>query len=116
MLKSEVIGREFLMEPVPPWPYKPRASCCLLQNGHPGPSSFVDEGARVLDVLQDRACVNTPFLALFTYGRDIAGRPIRPAAPDQGKQAHDLNFHGSKLATSYPQSRIVGDTEAIQKR
>ena len=42
-----------------------------------GAISFVDEGTeKVLDVLQERACVNTLFLAVFTYGRGIAGRQI----------------------------------------
>ena len=40
-----------------------------------GAISFVDEGTEeVLDVLQERGCVNTLFLAVFTYGRGIAGR------------------------------------------
>ena len=35
-----------------------------------GAVSFVDEGTeKVLDLLQERACVNTLFLAVFTYGR-----------------------------------------------
>jgi hypothetical protein len=42
-----------------------------------GAISFVDEGTeKVLDVLQERGCVNTLFLAVFTYGRGIAGRQI----------------------------------------
>lgn len=42
-----------------------------------GAISFVDEGTdRVLDILQERASVNTLFLAVFTYGRGIAGRHI----------------------------------------
>jgi hypothetical protein len=48
----------------------------------------VDEGTeKVLDVLQERACVNTLFLAVFTYGRGIAGRQIlgQPLS-DHGKQ------------------------------
>ena len=46
-----------------------------------GAVSFVDEGTeKVLDVLQERACVNTLFLAVFTYGRGIAGRQI-PGQP-----------------------------------
>src|SRR5256885_11407785 len=49
-----------------------------------GAVSFVDEGTeKVLDVLQERARVNTLFLAVFTYGRGIAGRQIpgQPLAP-----------------------------------
>ncbi len=51
-----------------------------------GAISFVDEGTeRVLDVLQERACVNTLFLAVFTYGRGIAGRQIPgQPLPDHG--------------------------------
>src|ERR1035438_5211961 len=46
-----------------------------------GAVSFVDEGTeKVLDVLQDRACVNPLFLAVFPYGRGIAGRQI-PGQP-----------------------------------
>ncbi len=70
-----------------------------------GAVSFVDEGAeRVLDILQERACVNTIFLAVFTYGRGIAGRqlPGQPL-PDHGKQEYDLNFHGGNYATVHPE-------------
>src|SRR6266480_6630303 len=61
-----------------------------------GAVSFVDEGTeKVLDVLQERASVNTLFLAVFTYGRGIAGRQIPGyPLPDHGKQEYDLNFHG----------------------
>jgi hypothetical protein len=70
-----------------------------------GAVSFVDEGTeRVLDVLQERGCVNTLFLAVFTYGRGIAGRqiPDQPL-PDHGTQEYDLNFHGGNFATPHPQ-------------
>jgi hypothetical protein len=52
-----------------------------------GAISFVDEGTeKVLDVLQERAFVNTLFLAVFTYGRGIAGRQIPgQPLPDHGK-------------------------------
>ncbi len=64
-----------------------------------GAISFVDEGTeKVLDVLQERACVNTLFLAVFTYGRGIAGRQIPgQPLPDHGKQEYDLNFHGGNF-------------------
>jgi hypothetical protein len=70
-----------------------------------GAISFVDEGTeKVLDVLQERACVNTLFLAVFTYGRGIAGRQIPgQPLPDHGKQEYDLNFHGGNYATPHPQ-------------
>jgi hypothetical protein len=70
-----------------------------------GAISFVDEGTeQVLDILQERACVNTLFLAVFTYGRGIAGRQIPGyPLPDHGKQAYDLNYHGGNFATPHPQ-------------
>src|ERR1700693_1618611 len=70
-----------------------------------GAVSFVDEGTeKVLDVLQERASVNTLFLAVFTYGRGIAGRQIPgQPLPDHGKQEYDLNFHGGNFATPHPQ-------------
>src|SRR5439155_22659685 len=46
-----------------------------------GAISFVDEGVeQVLDIVQERAKVNAIFLAVFTYGRGIAGRQI-PGQP-----------------------------------
>src|SRR5882724_4676616 len=70
-----------------------------------GAVSFVDEGVeKVLDILQERAYVNTLFLAVFTYGRGIAGRQIPgQPLPDHGKQEYDLNFHGGNFATPHPQ-------------
>jgi hypothetical protein len=70
-----------------------------------GAISFVDEGTeKVLDVLQERACVNTLFLAVFTYGRGIAGRQIPgQPLPDHGKQEYDLDYHGGNFATPHPQ-------------
>ena len=58
-----------------------------------GAISFVDEGTeKVLDILQERGGVNTLFLAVFTYGRGIAGRQIPGyPLPDHGKQIYDLN-------------------------
>jgi len=70
-----------------------------------GAISFLDEGVeKVLDIFQERASVNTLFLAVFTYGRGIAGRqvPGQPL-PDHGKQEYDLNFHGGNFATPHPQ-------------
>src|SRR5580698_4915676 len=82
-----------------------------------GAVSFVDEGTeKVLDVLQDRACVNTLFLAVFTYGRGIAGRQIPgQPLPDHGKQEYDLNFHGGNFATPHPEfykNTVLKDTRA----
>jgi len=71
-----------------------------------GAVSFVDEGVdRVLDTLQERASVNALMLAVFTYGRGIAGRqvPGQPL-PDHGAQRYDTNtFHGGDYATVHPQ-------------
>ena len=70
-----------------------------------GAVSFVDEGVeQALDILQKHGGVNTLFLAVFTYGRGIAGRqvPGQPL-PDHGKQEYDLNFHGGNFATVHPQ-------------
>ncbi len=70
-----------------------------------GAVSFIDEGTeKVLDILQERGAVNTLFLAVFTYGRGIAGRqvPGQPL-PDHGKQEYDLDFHGGNFATPHPQ-------------
>src|SRR5579864_3680687 len=82
-----------------------------------GAISFLDEGVeKVLDIFQDRASVNTLFLAVFTYGRGIAGRqvPGQPL-PDHGKQEYDLNFHGGNFATPHPQfykNTVLKDTRA----
>jgi hypothetical protein len=82
-----------------------------------GAISFVDEGTeKVLDVLQERAQVNTLFLAVFTYGRGIAGRQIPgQPLPDHGKQEYDLKFHGGNFATPHPQyykNTVLKDTRA----
>ena len=71
-----------------------------------GAVSFVDEGVEpVLDILQEKAPVNTLFIAAFTYGRGIAGRqvPGQPL-PDHGKQEYDTGtFHGGSYAAVHPQ-------------
>ena len=82
-----------------------------------GAISFVDEGTeKVLDELQQRGGVNTLFLAVFTYGRGIAGRQIPgQPLPDHGKQEYDLNFHGGNFATPHPQyykNTVLKDTRA----
>src|SRR5438045_1135733 len=82
-----------------------------------GAISFVDEGTeKVLDILQERACVNTLFLAVFTYGRGIAGRQIPgQPLPDHGKQEYDLNFHGGNFGTPHPQyykNTVLKETRA----
>jgi TAT (twin-arginine translocation) pathway signal sequence len=82
-----------------------------------GAISFVDEGTeKVLDVLQERGNVNTIFLAVFTYGRGIAGRQIPgQPLPDHGKQEYDLNFHGGNFATPHAEfykNTVLKDTRA----
>lgn len=71
-----------------------------------GAVSFLDEGTdKVLDIFQERAHINTLFLATFTYGRGIAGRqvPDQPL-PDHGKQEYDTDsFHGGNYATVHPE-------------
>jgi len=70
-----------------------------------GAVSFVDEGVEaVLDNFQQRAHINTLFVATFTYGRGIAGRqvPGQPL-PDHGKQEYDLNYHGGNFTKIHPQ-------------
>lgn len=71
-----------------------------------GAVSFVDEGIeQVLDIFQERARVNALMLAVFTYGRGIAGRqvPGQPL-PDHGAQKYDTDtFHGGSYAAIHPQ-------------
>jgi hypothetical protein len=82
-----------------------------------GAVSFLDEGSEaVLETVQKRGAVNTLFVAVFTYGRGIAGRqvPGQPL-PDHGKQEYDLNFHGGNYATPHPQfykNTVLKDTKA----
>jgi hypothetical protein len=70
-----------------------------------GAVSFADEGVEpVLDILQTKAHVNTLFIAVFTYGRGIAGRqvPGQPL-PDHGKQQYDTDtFHGGSYTALHP--------------
>src|SRR6266478_3269836 len=111
MLKLDVNRREFLKITA-----GAGAALAMPTSGHTavsskmigvqvGAVSFVAEGTeKVLDVLQEHACVNTLFLAVFTYGRGIAGRQIPgQPLPDHGKREYDLNFHGGNFATPHPQ-------------
>src|SRR5882672_17594 len=71
-----------------------------------GAVSFVDEGVEAaLDILQNKAAVNTIFLTTFTYGRGLAGRQIPGQPfPDHGKQESDeKSFHGGNYATPHPE-------------
>jgi hypothetical protein len=70
-----------------------------------GAVSFLDEGVdAVLDNFQEKASVNTLFVATFTYGRGIAGRqvPGQPL-PDHGKQEYDTTFRGGAFTTLRPE-------------
>lgn len=82
-----------------------------------GSISFLDEGVdKVIDVLQEKACVNTLFLATFTYGNGIASRQLKDhPLPDHGVQAYDDHFFGGNYATPHPQyykNTVIQDTKA----
>jgi len=123
VLKSDVNRREFLKlgaasgavlaMPAVAWPNQSKTMIGIQL----GAVSFVDEGTeQVLDNLQERARVNTLFLAVFTYGRGIAGRQIPgQPLPDHGKQEYDLNFHGGNFATPQPEfykNTVLKETRA----
>src|SRR6185369_679193 len=81
-----------------------------------GAVSFVDEGVEpVLDILQQKAAVDTIYLTTFTYGRGLAGRqvPGQPF-PDHGAQESDEKFfHGGNYAKPHPefyQSTVLKET------
>jgi hypothetical protein len=97
--------RNFLKTGLAAAAYRPGAGQGRTIGIQIGAVSFVDEGAeKVLDTLQETAGVNTLFLAVFTYGRGIAGRQIPgQPLPDHGKQEYDLDFHGGNYATVHPQ-------------
>jgi hypothetical protein len=82
-----------------------------------GSISFLDEGTeKVLDILQEKAAVNTLFLATFTYGNGIASRQLKGhPLPDHGVQAYDETFHGGNYATPHAQyykNTVITDTKA----
>ena len=123
MLKSDVNRREFLKlgaasgavlaMPAVAWPNQSKTMIGIQL----GAVSFVDEGTeQVLDNLQERARVNTLFLAVFTYGRGIAGRQIPgQPLPDHGKQEYDLKFHGGNFATPHAEfykNTVLKETRA----
>src|SRR6266567_5324000 len=114
MLNSDVNRREFLKITagagaalaMPTLGHAAAVSSSKMIGIQVGAISFVDEGTeKVLDVLQERGCVNTLFLAVFTYGRGIAGRQIPGyPLPDHGKQEYDTGqFHGGNYATPHKQ-------------
>ena len=123
MLKSDVKRREFfrlsagagavLAMPAVAFPSQSKTMIGIQV----GAVSFVDEGTeQVLDNLQERARVNTLFLAVFTYGRGIAGRQIPgQPLPDHGKQEYDLKFHGGNFATPHAEfykNTVLKETRA----
>ena len=68
-----------------------------------GAVSFVDEGVdKVLDIVQERARVNSIFLITYAYNRGLAGRQIPGHPfPDHGKQEPDHDFVGGYYATPH---------------
>ena len=123
MLKFDVKRREFLrlsagagaVLAMPPVAFPSQSKTMI--GIQVGAVSFVDEGTeQVLDNLQGRARVNTLFLAVFTYGRGIAGRQIPgQPLPDHGKQEYDLNFHGGNFATPHAEfykNTVLKETRA----
>jgi hypothetical protein len=82
-----------------------------------GSVSFLDEGTeKVLDILEEKACVNALFIATFTYGNGTASRqlPGHPL-PDHGVQQYDEDFHGGNYATPHAQyykNTVIKDTKA----
>jgi hypothetical protein len=74
------------------------------------------QSEKVLDVLQERGCVNMLFLAVFTYGRGDRRRQTHDQPlPNHGKQEYDLNFHGGNFATPHLQcykNTVLKDTRA----
>ncbi|MBI5086222.1 MAG: hypothetical protein HZB13_16695, partial [Acidobacteria bacterium] len=82
-----------------------------------GAVSFVDEGVEpVLDTFQERAAVNTLFIATFTYGRGIAGRQVAgQPLPDHGKQEYDTGFRGGafhNVNLAYYKDTILKDVRS----
>jgi len=71
-----------------------------------GAVSFMDEGVdEVLDILRERAAVDTIYLTAFTYGRGLAGRqvPGQPF-PDHGARESDEKFfRGGHYGTPHPE-------------
>ncbi|UCE06374.1 MAG: hypothetical protein JSW07_22850 [bacterium] len=63
-----------------------------------GAPSFVDEGVEdCLDSIQERACVNTLFVMVYSYKEGLSGRTWPPV--DHGRQYKGPEFHGGYYAT-----------------
>jgi hypothetical protein len=69
-----------------------------------GAVSLVDEGTQqVLDILQQRAAVNTLFPAVYSYSSGTAGRQLRGHPfPGHGKQSGS-DFRGGNFASVHPE-------------
>jgi hypothetical protein len=69
-----------------------------------GAVSFVDEGTeKVLDILQEKAHVNTLWLNTYTYDRGTGGRQIpNHPFPDHGPQTLDSDFQGGAFYNYNP--------------
>lgn len=74
-----------------------------------GAVSLVDESIeQVLDIVQQRAAVNTLFPAVYSYSSGTAGRQLRGHPyPGHGKQGGS-DFRGGNFATVHP--RFYRDT------
>lgn len=85
-----------------------------------GAVSFVDEGiATVLDLLRERAAIDTLYLTTFTYGRGLAGRQIPGQPfPDHGSPVSDeQSFRGGNYATPHPEfyrDTLLKQTRAVE--
>lgn len=82
-----------------------------------GSVSFVDEGIdEALDILRERAAIDTLYLTTFTYGRGLAGRQIPGQPfPDHGsKESDEKTFHGGNYAMPHPE--FYRDTVLKQTR
>jgi len=82
-----------------------------------GAISFTDEGiTRVLDLLQEKAKVNTLFIASYTFDRGTGGRQLPGySLPDHGVQEYDLDFRGGNFAEIHQQyyaNTIIKDFRA----
>ncbi|MGD0410420.1 MAG: hypothetical protein ABSC18_01850 [Verrucomicrobiota bacterium] len=90
-------GAKAVSAPAPPQAgVKLRQPCVAIQVGA---VSFVDEGIEtVLDILREKAHVNTVWLNTYTWdhgtgGRQLAGYPF----PDHGRQEVDNDFFGGAV-------------------
>jgi len=67
-----------------------------------GAPSFVDEGVEeCLDILQERAYVNTLFAMVYSYKEGLSGRVWPPV--DHGRQFESSKFHGGYYAKVHPE-------------